>query len=230
MKQNNAKIKYIEFVGQPAVGKTTTAMAVANDEVLAGIYLLHPEGIFKQSKYFLYKNIFKIFIASLYSVFYHINFFLKHAKFSRYNYGRLVLFLRFSVRHQIHILYKPDLIIREDTLHLIPTIDYRKNVNIEKITKKYIRNFSNDYHGIVYFESDYEILEKRYIKREKNKNLSGDIIEYNLIKYKQYFSKQESVKKAINEQDNIPVIIIDGAKEIEQKKEEIINFIKEQVL
>lgn len=218
---------YIELVGQPGAGKTTTAKAIVVELEKKQHSVLHPEGGFVHDRMMIYKNLPLILLRALPNLLYTIRFFLRYAKFTRKNFALFKLFCRFFVRDQIVPHYYRDIVIAENCLHTLVALEYRRKVSVEQAMQIFFARYQSQLSAVIFFDIEYAVAKERFVAREAKKQQS-DITEQ-INWHKGTYEQQGVMKQLLKEQSYIPVLFVDGARPVAEKVQEIMDFLQHKV-
>lgn len=219
---------YIEFVGQHTAGKTKTIHEIVDNNLLFPNTAIYPQKI-KRSRLHFYFYLSIIFIKNINNFLFVLLYLLVNTKWSWINYHS-------SDRHLIKmVLLHPyysglkgfDTWMKDDMLHLLPRLEFKKDLNVKDKLEKFFDKFSYLYDGIVYIDLPYEVMrqrfEDRFQNRDKNRKENRGPV------YERAFKQNIILKDIICNQNKIPYLIIDGTQNISENADKVVKFIKSNI-
>lgn len=224
----NSRKYYVEFVGQHTAGKTITIKEIVDSELLAPKVAVYPQKI-KRSQFNFILALPLLVIKHINDLYFVIKFLVLYTSWSWINYhavGRHLL--KMVLLHPYYCEnYDFDIWFKDDMLHLLPRLQFNKNINVEDIFKTYFFHFSDLYDGIVYIDLPYEVMIKRFENRFRTRDVRRR--ENRTPVYERAFRQNLILRKVISEQKNIPFLILDGTDVISDNAKKVAEFVKTYV-
>lgn len=218
---------YIEFVGQHTAGKTSILKHIVDQDLLKPLVAIYPQKV-KRSQFHFWFSLPWLVLKNLNDLFFVSGFFLRHTKFSWINYHAAWRhLLKMVILHPYYERYNFDIWMKDDMLHLLPRIDFKKNVDVRVCLEKFFKRFESRYDGLVYVDLPYEIMQKRFLVRfddrpKSRKKSRGPV-------YERSFQQTLLLKEILLDQKSIPVLVIDGTEDISDNAKKAASFIKAKV-
>ena len=117
--------------------------------------------------------------------------------------------------------------MKDDLLHLLPRIEFRKSVNVHFAFKRFFDRFSHLYSGLVYIELPYEEMKSRFNIRFKNRSSQRRANRESV--YELAYTQNFILKRILLEQSRVPILVLDGLSDIESKSAQVVRFISEKI-
>lgn len=218
---------YVEFVGQHTAGKTTIIRDIVDRDLLKPQNAIYPQKIERSHLHFSL-NLPKLILLNLFDVIFVSLFFLKYAKYTWTNYhaaGRHIW--KMVILHSYYSNFNFDIWMKDDLLHLLPRIEFRKKVSVSFALNIFFSRFAHLYDGLVFIDLPYEEMKARFEIRFENRpnrrRLNRELV------YERAYLQNIILKSILIEQSKVPILVLDGLADLESKSFEVVKFIKEQV-
>ena len=215
---------YIEFAGVHTAGKSTLLNLIVDTGALLPLLATYPQKI-KRPKFSFATYILISIITKYRDLIFVVNFLLKYAKLNWENYrvvGRFLL--KMVILHDFYKRFEFDVWLKDDMLHLLPRIQFRDKVDIYEGFLQYFLHFKGIYAGIIYINLDEELMqarfEARFSKRPKHRKISRKPL------YSRVFRQNEILKKVLKNQQEVPVLFLDGSHSLASNSKRAVRFIK----
>jgi len=216
---------YIEFVGQHTAGKTVTIHEIVDKSLLAPMQSVYPQQL-KRRKIHFALMLPVLFVQNFIHFWFAVIFLLRYTKWNWTNYhavGRhllkMVLLHPYYEKH-----FEFDVWMKDDMLHLLPRIEFRRSVDTEVVLTKFFKHFAYLYEGIVYLDLPYEEMKRRFEERFKERSESRRANREKV--YERAFEQNKILKKILVEQKQVPVLLLSGTESTEQNATESAEFIR----
>jgi len=219
--------RYIEFAGVHTAGKTTLLNLIVDTDALAPLLASYPQKM-KRSKLSFATHIFISVFTKYRDLIFVVSFFLKYAKLNWENYrvvGRFLL--KMVILHDFYKRFEFDVWLKDDMLHLLPRIQFRDKVDIYEAFLKYFLHFKDIYTGIIYMHLDEELMQARFESRFSNRPKHRKISRKPL--YSRVFRQNKILQKVLHNQQEIPVLFLDGSHSISSNSKRAVHFIQSLV-
>ena len=222
---------YVEFVGQHKAGKTTTLRHIVEESYFEKYNAIHPHlPEYSRSKWHFALWVPLLALRQVRHIVFLTWFFLCYAKMSKVNYRHVWFHLvKMIILHPYYErTFDFDLWFKDDMLHLLPRIVFKDKVDPKKAFAVYFKHFSYLYDGVVYLDIDWESLEKRLAARKK-RDPDWDL-ESRMPIYEHAFEQQPAMRKMLEKQEEVPVLILDANEEVERNAQKVKDFVIEEVM
>lgn len=223
-----SKKYYVEFVGQHTAGKTTIIRHIVDNGLLEPKIAIYPQKI-KRSKIHFAICLPMLALKNIRNTFFILWFLMRHTKWSWINYhstGRHLL--KMVLLHPYYSeKFDFEIWMKDDMLHLLPRLQFRKNVKVKELFQKYFSHFSKIYDGIVFVDLPYDVMKARFQSRFKNRNLRR--MKNRTPVYERAYQQNLILKEVISEQKDVPYLIISGTEEPADNAKKVVEFVKQNV-
>ena len=220
---------YVELVGLGGVGKTTVAKDLVTSEYLNGYRIIHMQSyVFDRNIKFYFLLPFAL-VRSLPYIAHLIWFMFRYTRCTYETRRAFIISSRLRMRSEMYKFYNFDIVISENILHFLPGLAYRTN-KAESAMKEIVRRYYQKCAGLVLFYTDEDTIKERFLARSrKSKKPKHRINHYlNTLPIRQQRLKQ--LANVINNETEVPILMVDGTKPVDEKVDEIVCFVQEQVL
>ena len=160
----NIKKYYVEFVGAHGSGKTFTYHAITKQNLMAPYKALYPGQVRRPKLHFALKWPF-IAIKNIRHIIFLICFFFRYAQARQINFKVLRSLMKMIVLHPYYYRYDFDVFLKDDMLHMLQRIMFKKKVNLEEAFREYLMHFIYLYDGLIYVDIEPEVMWRRFKKR-----------------------------------------------------------------
>jgi|GEM_PF-3582622 len=154
-------------------------------------------------------------------------FFLRYAPMGRINFRVMRVLMKMVILHPYYFRFNFDVFLKDDMLHLLGRAIFKAGVDIEKIFREYFEHFSYLYDGLIYMSVPHEVMRERFTARFKERSekfrQSRDVI------HGRVFRQNQVWKSIIEEQTEIPYIVLDGTAPVAQNADAVVQFIKTKI-
>ena len=221
--ETNKKKYYFEFVGTHGAGKTFTYHVIAKQNLLEPLKAIYPGQVQRPKLHFLLscpilalKNLNHIAFISL--------FMLKNAEINFLNFKVYRTLFKMIILHQYFFRFHFDVLLKDDMLHLILRIIFKKNADIEAAFREFFDHFKYLYDGFIFFDITPDVVNERFSKRFPGK--SDSFIASRLKIHQRSRQQSQILRRVLTSQDHIPFIVADGGDDVKVNAEKIIFFVK----
>lgn len=223
----NERKYYIEFVGQHTAGKTSTIHDIVDNELLEPKVAIYPQNI-QRSRLHFFLSLPILVLQNLRHLWFMVHFLSRYGEWSWINYhaaGRHLM--KMVILHPYYKRFDFDIWMKDDMLHLLPRIAFRRTVDVEGVFREFFTHFSYLYDGIVYLNLSYDIMQQRFrsrftVRPDKRRRSREPV-------YERAFIQNEILKRMLTEQTQVPVLVLDGADEVHKNSLQTVEFVKEIV-
>lgn len=222
------KHTYIEFVGQHSAGKTTTIHYLVDQRLLKPLRAVYPQQLKRNQMHFIGMVPF-LFVQNIQHAWFLSRFLLRNAELNWINYHAVArhLFKMIILHPYYDKTFSFDVMLKDDMVHLLPRIAFRKDVNIELALREFISHFAYRFDGLVYMEVPYakmkERFEERFQARPHSRKKSREPV------YERAYEQNKVLKQVLLEQRKIPVLVLSGEDAIEENAEKVADFIRTNI-
>lgn len=226
--QTQQKKYYIEFVGQHTAGKTLTICKVVDNKLLAPKVAVYPQKI-KRSLFHFTLTLPVLIIQNIKNLLFVNIFLFRYASLSWINYHAVGRHLfKMVLLHPYYCKnYNFDIWLKDDMLHLLPRIKFKKGVDVKCAFQEFFSHFSYLYDCIVYIDLPYDVMNQRFKNRFSTR--SSRRRKSRIPVYERAFSQNIILRQVISDQTNTPFLILDGTNDILENANLVTEFIKKHV-
>ncbi len=166
---NFEKKYYIEFAGAHGAGKTFTYHAIAKQQLLKPYKSIYP-GQVKRPRLHFMMNCPIIAIKNIFHILFVLSFFYQYAQLNLLNFKVLRVLIKMIILHPYYYRFDFNVFLKDDMLHMIQRIIFKKKVDLEKVFYEYLIHFSYLYDGLIFVDIDEKIMRNRFKKRFPGKS------------------------------------------------------------
>ena len=222
------KRTYVEFVGMHTSGKTTIIKEIVHSSLLEPLCAVYPQKLERRRLHFAF-SLPRVFISEFRNIWFVFFFLLRYAKWHWTNYhaaGRHLLKMVL-----LHPYYEKnfafDVWMKDDMLHLLPRIEFRKGVDVSRVLREFFEHFAYRYDALVYVEVQYTQIQKRFEERFKMRPAA--LRENRIVVYKRAHSQNKILKEVLLAQKKVPVLELDGRDSISSNAKKAALFIRNTI-
>jgi len=222
------KKKYIEFTGPHTAGKTSIIHEIVDNDLLKPLSVIYPQKI-KRSSILFALALPWVAICNFRHLLFLKFFWLRYVKLNFINYHSVGRHLfKMILLHPYYERYDFDVWLKDDMLHLLPRIDFRKGVDVDTVLRKFFMHFAYLYDGIVYVDIPETVMKERFDSRFEGR--SSWRIKSRIPVYKRSYVQGQVLKNILVGQKCVPVLCINGTDEIQKNAHHVEDFIKKEIL
>ena len=140
-----------EFVGAHGSGKTFTYRAITKQNLMAPYKALYPGQVRRPRLHFALTWPI-IAIRNVQHITFLIAFFLRYAQMGHTNFKVLRALVKMIILHPYYYRYDFDVFLKDDMLHMLQRIKFKKKVNLEEAFREYLMHFIYLYDGLIYVD------------------------------------------------------------------------------
>ena len=216
---------YIEFVGQHTAGKTTVIQDIVDRGLLEPKIAIYPQKIKRSRINFIIRLPF-LFLSNIFDIFFIFKFLLCNVKFNWTNYhsaGRHMW--KMVILHPYFLKFDFDVWMKDDLLHLLPRLEFKKNVDVYSALTMFFEHFEHWYDGLVFIDLPYEEMKIRFDKRFENRTEHRRTNRAEV--YERAFAQNILLKGILQRQVRTPILILDGNADVKVKSAQVVEFIQD---
>ena len=221
MMDSNRKY-YFEFVGAHGAGKTYTYHKLCKTDLLLPQKAIYPGQVKRNSLHF-YLSCPIIALQLRRDIVFIISFFIRNAELKLSNLRVLRSLLKMSILHSYYQRFEFDILLKDERLHLLQRIYFRKATFIKKEFLNFLSYFKNIYDGIIFVSIDQAIMHARFTSRFPGK--SQQFKENRASIHEHAFRQSQIMREILTEQSFIPCLFIDGGDDSNINAEAAKSFI-----
>jgi len=215
---------YIEFVGQHTAGKTTVIHDIVDRGLLEPRKATYPQKV-KRSRIDFAFRLPLLLLINIFDVIFILKFLIVNVKFNWNNYhsaGRHMW--KMVILHPYFLKFDFEVWMKDDLLHLLPRLEFKKNVDIHSALTIFFNHFKNWYDGLVFIELPYEDMKARFEIRFANRSERRRVNRAEI--YDRAFAQNILLKDVLLRQTNVPILVLDGNSAVDVKSAQVVAFIK----
>ena len=131
------------------------------------------------------------------------------------------------ILHPYYSKFDFDIWIKDDLLHLLPRIEFRKSVNVLSAFQKFFDRFAHLYDGLVYVDLPYKEMKKRFQNRFENRSSTRRANRMQV--YERAFKQNIFLKRVLLNQSKVPILTLSGLAQVNNNSTMIVEFIKASI-
>lgn len=218
---------YVEFAGAHGAGKTHTYHVIAKQQLLKPYISLYPGQVQRPRFHFL-MSCPVIALKNIKHILFVVSFFLQYAKICLINFKILRTLIKMIILHPYYNRFHFNVLLKDDMLHMIQRIIFKKDLNVEKLFRKYFLHFTYLYDGLIFVDIDTEVMRERFKKRFPGK--SKNFIRSRKIIHDRVKVQSEMLREVITSQTIVPYVLINGNDKVSKNVENVVTFIKKKII
>lgn len=219
---------YVEFVGPHTAGKTATIQQVVDKDLLAPSHAVYPQQL-NRSRFHFMLSVPILAIRNAKHLFFLCMFFYQNAVWRKTNFTDAFQYLfKMIILHPYYARFDFDIWLKDDMLHLLPHIVFKREVSPKVAFRAYFDYFRFLYDGIVYIDVPYETFQQRFTHRFAQD--SPQYVAERKRVHEHTFRQREEMRQMLLEQNTVPCLLLSGDANLEENAAKVAAFISTRVL
>ena len=223
----NRKKYYVEFTGAHGAGKTFTYHAIAKQQLLKPCKSLYPGQVQRPKVHFILSCPL-LALKNIRHILFVIIFFFKYTEIGQLNLKVLRVLIKMIILHPYYYRFDFDILLKDDMLHMIQRIIFKKHVEVEKAFREYLMHFIYIYNGLIYVDIEIKVMHERFKKRFPGKSQafkkSREVI------HNRVHLQSKMLRRVITSQKIIPYLIINGSDNVHKNAQKVVAFINKKII
>ncbi len=223
----NIKKYYVEFVGAHGSGKTFTYHAITKQNLMAPYKAMYPGQVRRPILHFALTWPI-IAIGNIQHITFLIVFFLRYAQMGHINFKVLRALVKMIILHPYYYRYDFDVFLKDDMLHMLQRIEFKKKVNLEKAFHEYLMHFIYLYDGLIYVDIAPEVMWGRFKKRFPGR--SASFKEGRAAIHERAWQQSRTLRQVIITQTAVPFLVLEGNNNVHENAQKVVSFLKQKII
>ena len=223
----NIKKYYVEFVGAHGSGKTYTYHAVTKQNLMAPYRAIYPGQVRRPKLHFALRWPF-IAIKNIRHIIFLIGFFLRYAQARRINFKVLRSLVKMIILHPYYYRYDFDVFLKDDMLHMLQRVMFKKKVNLEEAFREYLMHFIYLYDGLIFVDIEPEVMWMRFKERFPGKSHSFKKMRANI--HERAWQQSQILRRVITSQTAVPYLVLEGGDNVQDNAQKVVSFVSQKII
>lgn len=129
------------------------------------------------------------------------------------------------ILHPYFLKFDFDVWMKDDLLHLLPRLEFKKNVDVCFALTMFFEHFEHRYDGLVFINLSYEEMKIRFDKRFENRTERRRKNRAEV--YERAFAQNILLKDILHRQARVPTLILEGNADVKVKSAQVVEFIQD---
>ena len=226
MSANNKKV-YVEFVGAHGSGKTSTYHAITKQNLMKPCKALYP-GQVKRPTFHFALSWPLIAIKNSQHIIFVISFFLRYAQMRYVNFKVMRSIVKMVILHPYYYRYDFEVFLKDDMLHMMQRVMFKKKVEIEGAFREYLTHFIYLYDGLVFVDIEQEIMWSRFSKRFTGKSHSFKKSRESI--HQRAWQQSKILRRVIISQTAVPYLVLKGDDDVQENAQKVVSFVNQNII
>lgn len=223
----NIKKYYVEFVGAHGSGKTFTYHAITKQNLMAPFKALYPGQVRRPRLHFALTWPI-IAIRNIRHIIFLIVFFLRYAQMGHINFKVLRSLIKMVILHPYYYRFDFDVFLKDDMLHMLQRIKFKKKVILEEAFREYLMHFIYLYDGLIYVDIEPEVMWRRFKKRFPDKSVSFK--KARAIIHERAWQQSRVLRRVIITQTAVPYLVLEGGNNVHENAQKVVSFLNQKII
>ena len=218
---------YVEFVGAHGAGKTFMYHTITEQQLLKPHKAIYPGQVQRPAVHFALSWPI-LAIKNIRHIVFVIGFFVRYAQIRKINLKVLRTLIKMIMLHPYYYRFDFDVFLKDDMLHMIQRIMFKKNVQIEKVFREYFMHFVYLYNGLIFVDIKPEVIRERFKKRFPGK--SDSFKKTRVVIHERVWQQSQILRRVVTTQTVVPFIVLDGSDDVQMNAQKAVLFINQKIM
>ena len=223
----NSKKNYVEFVGAHGSGKTFTYHAIAKQNLMRPYKALYPGQVQRPTLHFALRWPI-IAIKNIRHIIFVISFFVRYAQKRPINFKILRSLVKMVILHPYYYRFDFDVFLKDDMLHMLQRIIFKRKVKIEDAFREYLMHFMYLYDGLIFVDIEPEIMWDRFRKRFPYK--SDSFKKSRGVIHDRALQQSRMLRQVITSQSAVPYLVLEGGDDVQENAQKVVSFVNQKII
>ena len=223
----NIKKYYVEFVGAHGSGKTFTYHAITKQNLMEPYKALYPGQVRRPTLHFASKWPI-IAVKNIRHIVFLMVFFLRYAQIHHINFKVLRSLVKMVILHPYYYHFDFDVFLKDDMLHMLQRIIFKKRVNLEDAFREYLMHFIYLYDGLIYIDIEPKVMWRRFKKRFPGK--SHSFKERRAVIHERAWQQSQVLRRVITTQTAVPYLVLEGGDNVQENAQKVVSFVSQKII
>ena len=223
----NIKKFYVEFVGAHGSGKTFTYHAITKQNLMEPYKALYPGQVRRPKLHFALRWPI-IAIKNIRNIIFLISFFLRYAQMRYINFKVLRSLVKMVILHPYYYRFDFNVLFKDDMLHMLQRIMFKKNVNLDNAFREYLMHFIYLYDGLIYVDIEADVMWRRFKKRFPGK--SHSFKKKRAIIHERAWHQSQILRRVITTQTAVPYLVLEGEDDVQENAQKVVSFVSQKII
>lgn len=132
------------------------------------------------------------------------------------------------ILHPYYNRFNFNVLLKDDMLHMIQRIIFRKGLDIEDLFHKYFIHFAYLYDGLIFVDIDPKVMNERFKKRFPGR--SKKFIKSRKIIHERVKVQSKMLREVIRSQKIVPYLIINGNNKVSKNAANVVSFFNKKII
>ena len=121
-----------------------------------------------------------------------------------------------------------DVFLKDDMLHMVQRIMFKKKVKVEEAFREYLMHFMYLYDGLIFVDIEPEIMWERFKKRFPGKSLS--FRKERAVIHERAWQQSRILRRVITEQTSVPYLVLEGCDGVQENALKVVSFVNQKII
>ena len=132
------------------------------------------------------------------------------------------------ILHPYYNCFNFNVLLKDDMLHMIQRIIFRKDLDVENLFRKYFIHFAYLYDGLIFVDISTKVMKERFKKRFPGR--SKKFIKSREIIHERVKVQSKMLREVITSQKIVPYLIINGNKKVSKNAANVVSFFNKKII
>ena len=218
---------YAEFIGAHGAGKTFTYHAITKQHLLKPYKAVFPSQL-KRPRLHFALSCPLIALKNIRHIIFVISFFFQYAQMRQINFKVFRALFKMIILHKYCYRFDFDVLLKDDMLHMLQRIMFKKNVQMQKAFSLYFMHFVYLYDGLIFVDINREEMNKRFKLRFIGKSVA--FIKSREVIHERARKQSEILRKVVISQKIVPCLVLDGSADVNENAQKVVKFVKQKMI
>jgi len=215
---------YFEFVGAHGAGKTFMYHVIAKQQLLKPHKAFYPGQMKRPAVHFALSCPI-LAIKNIRHIVFVAGFFVRYVKIRKINLRVLRTLIKMIILHPYYKRFDFDVLLKDDMLHMIQRIIFKRDVKIEEAFREYFMHFIYLYNGLIFVDIDPEIRRERFKRRFPGESDSFKATRE--VIHERAHQQSRILRRVVTTQTIVPFIVLDGGSDVKMNAQKAVLFINQ---